>query len=90
MHFDSRFAAWVAYSRRLPHAILKEHADGQSRMGRNMLKSQGIEAFPDSVPPFRVFICACRRPLVNTLKFYTQKGVPPVPCAHHAHAPDGD
>ena len=46
-----------------------------------MLKSQGIEAFPDSVPPFRVFICARRRPQLNTLELNTQTGVPLVPCA---------
>jgi len=45
-----------------------------------MLKSQGLEAFPDSVPLFRVFICAHCRPQMNTLKFYTQSGVPLVPC----------
>jgi hypothetical protein len=44
-----------------------------------MLKSQGIEAFPDSVPPFRVFICVCRRPQLNTLKLNTQTGVLLVP-----------
>jgi hypothetical protein len=81
MHFDSRFAAWVAYSRRLSHAVLKKHVDGQSRRGRNMLKSQGIEAFPYSVPPFRVFICVGCRPLVNTLELNTQTGVLLVPCA---------
>jgi len=33
----------------LGHAVLKEHAGGQSHRERNMLKSQGIEAFPESV-----------------------------------------
>jgi hypothetical protein len=74
MNYDSRFAAWVAYSRRVPHAVLKMHADGQSHRERNMLKSQGIEAFSDSVPPYRVYICANCRPQMNTLMFYTQSG----------------
>jgi hypothetical protein len=46
-----------------------------------MLKSQGIEAIPGSVLPFRMFICALRRPQMNTLELNTQTGVPLVPCA---------
>ena len=46
-----------------------------------MLKSQGIEAFPDSVPPFRVFICVGHRPQLNTLELNTHTGVLLVPCA---------
>jgi hypothetical protein len=44
-----------------------------------MLKSQGIEAVPDSSPPFQVSICARRRPQLNTLRVNTQTGGPPVP-----------
>jgi hypothetical protein len=36
-----------------------------------MLKLQGIDAIPDSVPLFHVFFFACRRPQMNTLKINT-------------------
>jgi hypothetical protein len=44
-----------------------------------MLKSKGLEAFPDFVLRLRVFISACECPQMNTLKFNTQTGVVPVP-----------
>ena len=44
-----------------------------------MLKSQGIDAIPDSVQPYKVSICARRRPQLNTLRLNTQTGGPPVP-----------
>ncbi len=52
-----------------------------------MLKSQGIEAISDSVPPFQVFICARRRPQLNTLRCNTQTGWPLVPCANALPGP---
>lgn len=55
-----------------------------------MLKSQGIEAIPNSVPPFQVSVCARRRPLLNTLRVNTQTGGPPVPCANALPGPAGE
>ena len=79
--------AWVAYSLRVSRTLIRWHAGGQSRKGRNLLNSQGIEAIPGSVPRFQVFICACRCPQSNTLGCNTQTGVLAVPFPMH-DAPD--
>jgi hypothetical protein len=68
---DSRLAARVANSHRVCHILIGQHAGGHKRKGRKMLKSQGIEAIPDSAPPFQVFIFARRRPQLNTLRLNT-------------------
>lgn len=52
--------------RLLLHLLCKQHAGGQSLGMGNMLKSQGIGAFPNSVPPFRVFNRSFERPQMNT------------------------
>jgi hypothetical protein len=52
---------------------------GQSRLNQNLLNLQGIDALQLSAPSSQVFICACRRPQLNTLEVNTQIGASIVP-----------